>query len=142
MIKLKTKKKKKAVEAEAEFTTKLKKKSKIKRVVAPAPKNHNKPPEEIDDEDEPEVETIKNEGRDSGGIAGKQLLQFINQVERLEEEKKALADDIKDIYAHAKSTGFDIKIVRKVIAMRKKNKADVEEEMALIDTYRHAIGDI
>jgi uncharacterized protein (UPF0335 family) len=71
--------------------------------------------------------------------AQKQLKQLIEAVERLEEEKKALAGDIKDKFEEAKSLGFDVKIMRKVIATRKKSKADYLEEEALLETYLHAV---
>lgn len=68
-----------------------------------------------------------------------QLKQFISQIERLEEEKKALGDDIKDKFAEAKAVGFDPKIMKKVIALRKKPKAERTEEEQLIETYLHAL---
>ena len=65
---------------------------------------------------------------------------FIERIERLEEEKKVIGDDIKDVYAEAKGTGFNTKILRKVIALRKKTAAEREEEAAILDLYMHAIG--
>lgn len=72
--------------------------------------------------------------------AQNQLRQFVEQIERLEEEKKALGGDIKDKYLEAKAMGFDTKIIKKVIAIRKKSKTDREEEQAILDTYLHALG--
>ena len=72
--------------------------------------------------------------------AQQQLRQFIEQIERLEEEKKALADDVRDKFAEAKATGFDTKALRKVISLRKKSKADRQEEDAILETYMHALG--
>lgn len=69
-----------------------------------------------------------------------QLRQYIEQIERLEEEKKALGEDIKNKYAEAKATGFDPKIMKKCIAIRKKPKAENDEEQAVLDTYLHALG--
>lgn len=69
-----------------------------------------------------------------------QLRQFIERIERLSEEQKALAADVKDIYAEAKSVGFDVKAMRKIIAMRKKSAAEREEEQAIIDVYAAALG--
>ncbi len=69
-----------------------------------------------------------------------QLKAFIERIERLEEEKKAIADDIKEVYAEAKGTGFDTKIMRKVITLRKKDKAERQEEEALLDLYMSALG--
>lgn len=76
----------------------------------------------------------------SNGIAGDQLRAFIERIERLEEEKKVIGDDIKDVYAEAKGTGFNTKILRKVIALRKKTAAEREEEAAILDLYMHALG--
>lgn len=75
-----------------------------------------------------------------GGIAADHLRSFIERVERLEEEKKALSDDIKDVYAEAKANGFDTKTMRKVIALRKMDKDDLDEAEALLDTYLRALG--
>lgn len=69
-----------------------------------------------------------------------QLQSLVSRIERLEEEKAALAADIKDVYAEAKSTGFDVKVIRKIIAMRKKDAAEQAEEQALIATYMEALG--
>ena len=69
-----------------------------------------------------------------------QLRQFIEQIERLEEEKKAIAGDIKDTYLEAKATGFDVKAMRKIISLRKKSKTEREEEETILQTYMHAMG--
>lgn len=69
-----------------------------------------------------------------------QLKSLVQRIERLEEEKKALAGDIKEVYAEAKSQGFDTKILRKVIALRKRDTAERAEEDALIDLYLGALG--
>jgi uncharacterized protein (UPF0335 family) len=70
----------------------------------------------------------------------KQLRQLIEQVERLEEEKKALAGDVRDKYLEAKALGFDVKIMRKVVSLRKKSQSDRQEEEALLAVYMHALG--
>jgi uncharacterized protein (UPF0335 family) len=75
-----------------------------------------------------------------GGIAGDRLRSIIERIERLEEERKSLGDDIKDIYAEAKSAGFDVKVLRQVIRIRKQEPADVEEQETLLDLYRRALG--
>ncbi|MFH5924571.1 DUF2312 domain-containing protein [Roseomonas xinghualingensis] len=75
-----------------------------------------------------------------GGIAADRLRSIIERVERLEEERKALSDDIKDIFAEAKSAGFDAKVVRQVIRIRKQEPAQVEEQETLLDLYRRALG--
>jgi uncharacterized protein (UPF0335 family) len=72
--------------------------------------------------------------------AQKQLRQLIEQIERLEEEKKGLAEDISDKFAEAKATGFDVKIIKQVLRLRKKSKTDREEEEAILATYMHALG--
>lgn len=72
--------------------------------------------------------------------AQNQLRQFIEQIEHLEEEKKAIAEDIKDKFAEAKATGFDVKVMREVLKLRKKSKDDRDEEQAILDTYLHALG--
>jgi uncharacterized protein (UPF0335 family) len=77
---------------------------------------------------------------DVGGIAGDRLKSFIERIERLEEEKKALANDIKEVYAEAKGTGFDTKIMRQLIRLRKMDKDDLDEQETLIDIYMRAIG--
>ena len=73
-------------------------------------------------------------------IAHAQLHAFIQRIERLEEEKAAIAADIKEIYLEAKGTGFNVKIMRKVVALRKKETAERQEESALMDLYLHALG--
>ena len=75
-----------------------------------------------------------------GGIAGDRLRSLIDRIERLEEERKALSNDIKDIYAEAKSAGFDVKVLRQLIRIRKQEPADVEEQETLLDLYKRAIG--
>ena len=74
-----------------------------------------------------------------GGVAGEALRKFIERVERLEEDKKAVAEDIKQVYAEAKSVGFDPKIMRKVITIRKLDTEARQEQEALLDIYMHAI---
>ena len=69
-----------------------------------------------------------------------QLRSFIERIERLEEEKKAIAADIKEVYAEAKGTGFDVKIMRKVVSLRKKDAAERQEEEAILDLYLSALG--
>lgn len=69
-----------------------------------------------------------------------QLRQFIEQVERLEEEKKAIASDIKDKFAEAKALGFDVKAMRKIIQLRKKSLVERQEEEGILEVYMHALG--
>jgi uncharacterized protein (UPF0335 family) len=77
---------------------------------------------------------------ETGGIAADRLRSVIERIERLEEERKALGSDIKDIYAEAKSAGFDVKVLRQLISIRKKEPAEVEEQESLLDVYRRALG--
>jgi uncharacterized protein (UPF0335 family) len=76
----------------------------------------------------------------TGGVAGERLKSFIERIERLEEEKKALADDIRDVYAEAKGNGFEVKIMRQIVKIRKMDKADLDEQEALLETYLRALG--
>lgn len=76
----------------------------------------------------------------SQNVTGAQILAFIQRVERMEEEKKAIADDIKEIYTEAKGNGFDTKILRLIVRRRKQDAAERAEQEALLDTYEHAIG--
>ncbi|MGE0766286.1 MAG: DUF2312 domain-containing protein [Hyphomicrobiaceae bacterium] len=69
-----------------------------------------------------------------------QLRQYIEQIERLEEEKKALAADIRDKFLEAKAEGFDPKIMKKVISLRRRSKSERQEEDAVLETYLHALG--
>lgn len=77
---------------------------------------------------------------DVGGIAGDRLKSFIERIERLEEERKTLSDDIKEVYAEAKGTGFDTKIMRQLIRIRKMDKDDLDEQETLLDVYKRALG--
>ena len=77
---------------------------------------------------------------DAHGVARDQLRAFVERIERLEEEKKTLADDIKDVYGEAKSMGYDTKIMRKVISLRKKDDQERMEEDLILDTYLSALG--
>ena len=75
-----------------------------------------------------------------GGIAADRLRSLIERIERLEEERKALASAIKDIFSEAKSAGFDVKVIRQLIRIRKQEPAEVEEQETLLDVYRRALG--
>jgi uncharacterized protein (UPF0335 family) len=77
---------------------------------------------------------------DVGGVAGEQLKSFIERIERLEEEKRALSGDIKEVYAEARGTGFEPKIMRQIIKLRKMDKEEVDEEESLLDLYKRALG--
>ena len=73
-------------------------------------------------------------------VAAGQLRAFIERVERLEEDKQAIADDIKEVFAEMKGTGFDVKAVRAIILLRKKDQAERQEEEAMLDLYKAALG--
>lgn len=77
---------------------------------------------------------------DTGGVAGERLRAFIQRIEKLEEEKKALSDDIREVFAEAKGNGFDPKIMRHVLRIRKMDAGDRQEEVALLETYMAALG--
>jgi uncharacterized protein (UPF0335 family) len=77
---------------------------------------------------------------DVGGIAGERLKSFVERIERLEEERRALGNDIKEVYAEAKGSGFDPKIMRQVIRLRRMDKDDLDEQETLLDVYRRALG--
>jgi uncharacterized protein (UPF0335 family) len=76
----------------------------------------------------------------SDNISAEQLRLLIERIERLEEEKKGIADDIKDVYGEAKATGFDVKTMRSIVRLRKMEKHHREEAEALLDTYKAALG--
>ena len=73
-------------------------------------------------------------------VAAGQLRAFIERIERLEEEKQSLSDDIKDVYAEMKGTGFDTKAVRTIVRLRNKVQAERQEEEAILDLYKAALG--
>ena len=73
-------------------------------------------------------------------FAKDQLKACVERVERLEEEKKVLADDIRDVYAEAKGTGFDVKALRTVVRLRKQDLNERKEQEAILETYLHALG--
>lgn len=73
-------------------------------------------------------------------VAAGQLRALIERIERLEEEKKTIAEDIKEVYAEAKGTGFDTKAVRVLVRLRKKDQAERQEEEAILDLYKAALG--
>ena len=75
-----------------------------------------------------------------GGIAGEQLRSYIERIERLEAEKSALANDIREIFADAKGNGFDVKIMRQIVRLRKMDNQDRAEQEELLILYQHAIG--
>jgi len=77
---------------------------------------------------------------DIAGVAGEQLKSLIERIERLEDEKRALGEDIKEVYAEAKGTGFEPKIMRQLIKIRKMDKDEHNEQESLLDLYKRALG--
>lgn len=75
-----------------------------------------------------------------GGFSGEQLRVFIDKIEKLEAEKKQIAEFIKEVFSEAKSQGFDVKILRKVLSIRKIDARDREEQETILDLYLHALG--
>ena len=82
----------------------------------------------------------KGIGMSDGNVAADQLRLFIERIERLEEEKKGIADDVKDVYAEAKATGYDTKTMRSIVRLRRMEKHARDEMDALLETYRNALG--
>lgn len=81
-----------------------------------------------------------NTPANTGGVAQDQLRSVVERIERLEEEKAAIANDIKEVYAEAKGNGFDTKTLRQVIRMRKQDKAERQEQEAILELYMSALG--
>lgn len=86
------------------------------------------------------LQVVDKPAAKTGGIAADRLRSLVERIERLEEERKALGGDIRDIYAEAKSAGFDVKVLRQLIRIRKQEPADIEEQETLLDVYRRALG--
>ncbi len=86
------------------------------------------------------MESAENPGFSATTVAADQLRSIIERIERLELEKKEIADQIKEVYAEAKGNGFDTKTLRKVVTLRKKDSDEREEEEAMLDLYLHALG--
>lgn len=84
--------------------------------------------------------SVERTDNSDAGIAGDMLKAFIERVERLEEEKASIAGDIKDVLAEAKGNGFDTKVIRKIIALRKRDVAERQEEEAILELYLQALG--
>lgn len=92
-------------------------------------------------EEEPEMEIVKEADNDPKNVklCVDRLLSLIERIERLEEERKGITSDIRDIFAEAKGTGFDVKTMRAVIKLRKLNAADRDERDFILETYRKAL---
>jgi uncharacterized protein (UPF0335 family) len=88
----------------------------------------------------PDSTTLEATSKNSGGVAADRLRSFIERLERLQEEKDAIAGDMKEVMSEAKGSGFDTKIIRMILRLRKKDKAERQEEEALLDVYKTALG--
>lgn len=78
----------------------------------------------------------------SDSVAAERLRSFIKRIERLEEEKQAIATDVKEVYSEAKGEGYDVKVMRKIISRRKKDRAELQEEDAILELYLSALGEV
>jgi uncharacterized protein (UPF0335 family) len=87
----------------------------------------------------PRQATARKDEVEESGVAAGELKQFVERVERLEEEKKAIADDIRDVFAEMKGRGFDTKVVRQIIRIRKQDHAERKEMEAILDLYMTAL---
>lgn len=76
----------------------------------------------------------------AGPISADRLKSFVERIEKLDEERRAIGGDIKDVYSEAKGVGYDVKTIRKVVAMRRQDAADREEQQTLLEVYCHALG--
>lgn len=77
---------------------------------------------------------------ETGHNSNEQLKSIVERIERLEEDKKAISDDIRDVYAESKGNGFDVKALRTIVRMRKQDTVEREQQEALLESYMHALG--
>lgn len=99
-----------------------------------------KKPDLLGDDETPPVDQSRRLDNVAGGIAAGQLKALITRIENLEVDKAEIANDIKEVYSEAKGAGFDTKILRKVIARRKRKTDELQEEEAILDLYLKALG--
>lgn len=102
--------------------------------VASFPQSHD------ESDDDTSTQSSSGSASDVGGVAGARLKSFLERIERLETEKAALMEDIKEVYAEAKGTGFDTKTMRKIISLRKMDTEKRRESEELLELYKSAIG--
>ena len=76
----------------------------------------------------------------AGPVSADRLKSFVERIEKLEEERKAISGDIRDVYSEAKGVGYDVKTMRRIVSLRKMDPAERDEQEALLDTYKHALG--
>jgi uncharacterized protein (UPF0335 family) len=79
-------------------------------------------------------------GKKAGPISADRLKSFVERIEKLEEERKSIGGDIRDVYAEAKGVGYDVKTMRRIVGLRQMDAADRDEAETLLDTYMHALG--
>jgi len=89
---------------------------------------------------DPRQTDVEDPPANPGGIAADRLRSLVERIERLEEERKSLGGDIRDVFAEAKSAGFDVKVLRALLAIRRQEPAAVQEHETLLDLYRQALG--
>lgn len=111
-----------------------------RQTVAMAPKRKRRRPKEVAADEALAEDKPSPRPADAGATARQQLRSFVERIERLEEDKKLIADDIKDVYGEAKANGYDTKVLRRVIAIRKQDQNDRLEQEAILETYLHALG--
>jgi uncharacterized protein (UPF0335 family) len=87
-----------------------------------------------------DLKVVADGPADTYKVTADELRQFIERVERLEQEKKDIAEQVKEVMAEAKGRGYDTKIIRKIIALRKREADDIAEEEAILDLYKEALG--
>ena len=83
---------------------------------------------------------LEDEARDSYKVTAGELRQFVERYERLEAERRDLADQMKEVMAEARARGYEVKVLKKLIALRKRDSAEVSEEEAILDLYKSALG--
>ncbi|MEM7491024.1 MAG: DUF2312 domain-containing protein [Pseudomonadota bacterium] len=87
-----------------------------------------------------DLKVVEDGAAESYRVTADELRQFIERVERLEQEKKDIAEQVKEVYGEAKGRGYDTKVMRKVIALRKREPDDIAEEEAVLEMYKEALG--
>jgi uncharacterized protein (UPF0335 family) len=85
-------------------------------------------------------EVLEDEAREQYRVTAGELRQFVERYERLESERRDLAEQMKEVMAEAKARGYDVKVLKKLIALRKRDSAEVSEEEAILDLYKQALG--
>jgi uncharacterized protein (UPF0335 family) len=97
------------------------------------------PAVEFKEQDMPDGSSVSKKVK-AGPISADRLKSFVERIEKLEEERKAIGGDIKDVYSEAKGVGYDVKTMRKIISLRSMDAADRAEQETLLDVYKHALG--